>query len=681
MIHNQSSGKSRLIKKMISFGIAFLIICSMIIPAFAADVGSDGEPEVLQAEDTMSWETESQDLGEEEDWGGEAEQSGNSSCEGGKTDSETDASAAQGETEKTETEEPAGTVTPQPEPAVTYQFYLDGNLYGSQTIQSGEILMKPEAPAAEGKVFGGWYTTPDGDGQKFDSFDTPLSGENGTVILYGRWEKESETEESGLQTEENGNTAEEITDEAAAEDAGIAEFTISGPMEVEVGDSITLTSNQSGWRYSNHSWESSDSSRAAVEGNGAKATVTGMTASTTAIITHYYTYSGQKYSESYEVTVTGGGEEGAQVYYLKTPTSNPDSNETNQWGANVGTAKVNTDGAIWTNNRNIFSPSAYVISWPDGTAHHNGASWLMPKGTYENHYRAIYDAYKAKLEQELGVTLEYADIEAIYLTPYKISRNNSTNPDKHIDCTISVKTKSVFAAVFWVTDPDGTVRQVDAKNYKSGAEVQKTTVSVEQSKTVNGVTYVFDGWYNEAGEKVSEERWPYTPDETELSDGTVNFYAKYIPQNVSVEVSKNVTGGLGDRTKDFGFEVTVTGSGSDLKFKIGDTEYTGAADFTLRDGQAVTLSVPAGAEVIVTEADYTSEKYTTSYAVNGSSPIVGNAAAIDSVSADGGRISFINHKDVIPDTGLRLRSMPYILMFIFAAVGGFLLISRRKHRI
>lgn len=169
--------------------------------------------------------------------------------------------------------------------------------------------------------------------------------------------------------------------------------------------------------------------------------MTGMAAGEV-IITHFYTYYGQEYSERYEVTVTGGsGEEGAQVYYLKTPTSNPDSNNVNQWGENVGTARVNTDGASWINDRNVFSPSRYVVSWPDGTKHNDGVSWLMPKAQYGTHYQAIYNAYKTQLESELGVTLEEEDIEAIYLTPYKISRNNYTNPDKHIDCTISVKQK------------------------------------------------------------------------------------------------------------------------------------------------------------------------------------------------------------------------------------------------
>lgn len=690
MIHNQSSGKNRLIKKIISLGIAFLLICSVIIPAFAADVGSDGEHPVLQAEASTVRGAESQDLSGEKEQGG-SDQTGDSSdktaAETGKTDSETDASAAQEETGKTETEEPAGTVTPQPDPAVTYNFYVDGNLYGSQTIQNGGSLTKPEVPAAEGKVFGGWYTTPEGDGQKFDSFGTPLSGGTETVMLYGRWENGSETEESGIQPEvpaENGDTNADTPAEdaiAAAEDADIAVFSISGPSEVEVGSSITLTSGYSGW-YNNHSWTSSNSNCAAVEGNEAKATVTGI-AEGTVTITHvcYGSWNGRQYSDTYEVTVTGGsGEEGARVYYLKTPTSNPDSNDVDQWGENVGTARVNTDGASWTNDKNVFSPSRYVVSWPDGTAH-NGVSWLMPKAQYGTHYQAIYNAYKTQLESELGVTLEEEDIEAIYLTPYKISRNNYTNPDKHIDCTISVKTKSVFAAVFWVTDPDGTVRQVDAKNYKTGDAIQKTAASVEQKKTVDGVTYVFDGWYNEAGQKVSDAGWPYAPNGTELNDGTVNFYAKYIPENVDLEVSKTVTGALGDRTKDFGFTVTVTGNGSDLKFKIGDTEYTGTAGFTLRDSQTVTLSVPAGAAVTVTEADCSSEKYTTSYAIDGSSPTVGNAAVIGSVSSEGGSVAFTNHKDVIPDTGLNLTGVPYILMLALTAAGGFLLISRRKRRI
>lgn len=687
MIHNQSSGKSRLIKQIISLGIAFLLICSVIIPAFAADVGSDGEPSEAQAAESTVQGIENLAL---EEVTAPADSSDEQNTEIKETIPAADPTKAPEDTGKVETADQEITSTPQPVPTVTYNFYLEGELYSSQVVQNGEPVVQPENPAADGKIFSGWYTAPDENGQRFEAFGAPSANGTENVTLYGRWENDSNANENETEPEESaetiglvGNEPGSLTEAAVGiaaelEDDGIAPFAIDDPREVAIGSTITLT----GGRGYSHSWESSNESCATVSGNGANAVVTGIAAGTVTI-THSY-YSGvSRRSETYTVTVTGSvGEERALVYYLKTPTSNPDSNDTDQWGENVGTAIVNTDGAVWTNNKNIFNPSDYVVSWPDGTPH-SGESWLMPKEGNEKHYRAIYDKYRATLEaeSELGVTLDYDDIEEIYLTPYKISKNNGSSPDKHIDCTISVKTKKVFAAVFWVTDPDGTVRQVDAKNYVTGSSIEKTGRTQDPTKTENGITYVFDGWYNEAGEKVTEDRWPYTPNETELFDGTVNFYARYVPQNVSVNVSKSVTGGLGDKTKDFSFTVNVKSGNRDAGFKIGDTEYTGTADFTLRDSQTVTLNVPAGASITITEADYSSERYTTSYAVGGSNSVVGNTAVINSVGTDGGTVAFTNHKDVIPDTGLNLTAAPYILIAVFAAVGGFMLISRRKRRI
>ena len=65
------------------------------------------------------------------------------------------------------------------------------------------------------------------------------------------------------------------------------------------------------------------------------------------------------------------------------------------------------------------------------------------------------------------------------VTPYKISRNNGTEPDKHIDCIISVKSRKNF------TDPK---------------------------------------------EKVSQDEWEkgYEPTDEELENGVVNFYAHYV---------------------------------------------------------------------------------------------------------------------------------------------------------
>ena len=150
---------------------------------------------------------------------------------------------------------------------------------------------------------------------------------------------------------------------------------------------------------------------------------------------------------------------------------------------------------------------------------------------------------------DLGISeaqLEQSNITEITLTPRKISRDNAGNYPYHIDCALSIKSTKVFTAKFWVKEPgDSEYTQVDAKNYLRGNPVARTTkATIGSTKTVNGVTYVLDGWYPEnvrggayGSTKIADNRWnSYIPSPDELADGTVNFYAHYSPTTTSIKL-------------------------------------------------------------------------------------------------------------------------------------------------
>ncbi len=185
------------------------------------------------------------------------------------------------------------------------------------------------------------------------------------------------------------------------------------------------------------------------------------------VLTVNYTLGDTQYTDIVNLTVTEVTPEQALIYYLKTPTANPNSNQTSEWcDSPIGTGGVFTSGATWVGKKNIFNPSQYIRTMADGMTLQSDGSWLLDKGTYRNAYQEIFNAYKEDLKSQ-GITAESADdIEAIYLKPYKISKDNGTDPDKHIDCTISVKMKNVYVAKYWVTGIDGTEYQVDAKVYE-----------------------------------------------------------------------------------------------------------------------------------------------------------------------------------------------------------------------
>ena len=401
----------------------------------------------------------------------------------------------------------------------------------------------------------------------------------------------------------------------------------------------------------------------------------------------------------------------AYIYYLATPDGVPESNETKHWapGANSSTLKgqINTKGATWggTDNKNITTNvSSYITSWPDGST---GSTWTVKRddaNTGKNFtyiLDSIWDAYDDEIKNGTGVKdLTKNDVTEITLTPFKISRANGGGQDYHIDCTIDVKCSKVFTAKFWVKKPGATdYTPVDAKNYKAGSTVTKTTKEeIGSHKKENGVTYVLTGWYPENDRGVAcgntpideENGWPYKPSVAELADGTVNFYAEYVPMYSQVTVSKTVTGALGDKAKEFSFTLTVKddsngneitgemkaqkGSAEEFTIKSGNT-------FTLKDGENIVFTnVPTGATVTVTEKDYTGANggYSTSYVVDNGLSTGGLKAMLENIDSNNHTIAFTNSKDVSPDTGITLHSMPYLLVLAGVLVGGMAWMRRRK---
>lgn len=393
----------------------------------------------------------------------------------------------------------------------------------------------------------------------------------------------------------------------------------------------------------------------------------------------------------------------AYIYYLATPDGVPESNETEHWApgrnSSILVGQINTKGATWGNNINITTNvSSYIKLWPDGST---GSTWTVKSSDTNFTYilDSIWSAYAVKIRNDTGVdNLTKTDVTEITLTPFKISRANGNVQYYHIDCTIDVKCSGVFTAKFWVKEPGATdYTLVYAKNYKADSKVTKTTKEeIGSKKVVNGVTYVLTGWYAEnddggaKGDLIPDSSWLYNPSVKELADGTVNFYAEYVPMYSQVTVSKTVTGALGDKAKEFSFTLTVKddsngneitgemkaqkGSAEEFTIKSGNT-------FTLKNGENIVFTnVPTGATVTVTEKDYTGTNggYSTSYVAGDGQKMQGREARLTNISAGNHTIAFTNSKDVIPDTGITLHSMPYLLVLAGVLVGGMAWMRRRK---
>lgn len=402
----------------------------------------------------------------------------------------------------------------------------------------------------------------------------------------------------------------------------------------------------------------------------------------------------------------------AAIYYLANPAGDPWTNDTGAWAPTEETSNtlgtIDIENAKWEDGyvgntvykeKNIKeNVSNHITSWPDGST---GTTWTVKSGntTTGSYFTFILDSiwenYKKAISEDTGINinnLDKSDILEITLTPRKISRDNGGKYPYHIDCALSIKSRSAFTAKFWVKNPNDTeYTQVDAKNYKTGDSVIKTEQG-ENEKVIDEITYVLDGWYpeNDGGGACGDQKittWPHRPTDPELADGTVNFYAHYIPLYTTVNIKKIVTGNMGDKSKAFHFKVSVVNGNINLPFNIGATQYSGSADITLSDNQTTMVTkVPVGATVTITENDYSGSRYTTSYTRGGSDSTIGNTAEISNIQQlnedenTAHEVTFTNNKDAIPDTGLDLNTTPYILALGIVAAGAGVLLFRRRKR-
>ena len=402
----------------------------------------------------------------------------------------------------------------------------------------------------------------------------------------------------------------------------------------------------------------------------------------------------------------------AAIYYLANPAGDPWTNDTGAWAPTEETSNtlgtIDIENAKWEDGyvgntvykeKNIKeNVSNHITSWPDGST---GTTWTVKSGntTTGSYFTFILDSiwenYKKAISEDTGINinnLDKSDILEITLTPRKISRDNGGKYPYHIDCALSIKSRSAFTAKFWVKNPNDTeYTQVDAKNYKTGDSVIKTEQG-ENEKVIDGITYVLDGWYpeNDGGGACGDQKittWPHRPTDPELADGTVNFYAHYIPLYTTVNIKKIVTGNMGDKSKAFHFKVSVVNGNINLPFNIGATQYSGSADITLSDNQTTMVTkVPVKATVTITENDYSGSRYTTSYTIGGSDSTIGNTAEISNIQQlnedenTAHEVTFTNNKDAIPDTGLDLNTTPYILALGIVAAGAGVLLFRRRKR-
>ena len=219
----------------------------------------------------------------------------------------------------------------------------------------------------------------------------------------------------------------------------------------------------------------------------------------------------------------------ATFFYLKTPTSKLNSNKAKDWGPALGNGEINTDGLKWKKS-DVWGSNGRVENATNVT-NSNVNSWPSTHGKYDSekdgyvlskestHWKTIFNAYKDSIKEQLSMeNLQESDVEAIILTPFKVSKHNITTGETeksyHVDCKVEVKCHTFATATFKLWDDEAKEYQDhSADNYQVGS-----LVTFPKMPDKSG--YTFSGWY------LDEGRTQPVGDSYTINNN-VTFYAKY----------------------------------------------------------------------------------------------------------------------------------------------------------
>ena len=529
---------------------------------------------------------------------------------------------------------------------------------------------------------------------------------------------------------------------------------INKTIKIQVGETRTLVATKD----TDGTWSITQdkNNNITLISNRNEATIYGSGAvGTKATVTYSYKSWGIRHTDRFSVTIEAGDTVPATIYNLLVPGTSPDTIAMSAWGWGIAGAQVDTSGIPWVSSTENVDIGVYTrepsgnknltnhitlpknAAWVDRTddAGNTVKAWKMPlttKGyswtqdkkdnwdTSTWHYdgdvdivQQILDEYSSEIRKknDWPVTwkLSQEDIAAVYLIPYKISKNNGTVgtgdnqiKDTHIDCVIQVDLKGYYTAEFYVQNTDtGAYELKNTKLYKHDESVLEfngnSTAGLEKEN------YTFDGWYVEDSTRNAPDftrgkvDFVFTPsNELSPTDRVVKFYAQYVRNTQQLTVSKTVTGMLGDTNKAFTFQlkdakgnaVAIDSTDDTAISTTGNATWTGTdGKFTLKHGDTITFNkLPVGTYYVYElDEEGALKHYQTTWTgadTEQTTPIEGGAErkATVTIGADGAKtLAFTNHCKLIPDTGVLLDTLPYIVILAVVA-GGVALLMLRKHR-
>lgn len=222
--------------------------------------------------------------------------------------------------------------------------------------------------------------------------------------------------------------------------------------------------------------------------------------------------------------------------------------------------------------------------------------------------------------------------------------------------------------------------------YYTVTETPSNTAGVDYA--ADPMIMVITAGYADDGEDSSLSYWVALHDSTNYNDKNSKFENTYTAG--SLNVTKKVTGSLGDKDKKFNVDVTFTApAGKTVKstityvnngeksiapdaWKLNTTTNLYEAKVTVElahKGSVQFNNIPKDVTYIVEEQDYSREEYTATYEGDKSGTIANNVKSTTITNKRG---------DDTIDTGVILDNAPYILMLAVVAGGAMTLVIKKR---
>lgn len=493
-----------------------------------------------------------------------------------------------------------------------------------------------------------------------------------------------------------------------------------GSAEISQYGSVVLSSDEKGYIASS-SWTLEDDNNNLLSlSNKQNTSVTvyaqKANAQDTAVtVKHSYTSNNKKYEERYTVVVKGtsgsDSSKGHWVYlYVKTDATTAQKlglvTNTSGWFT-VGKVYVSTmdepTSALANSSRHFYNQSVtgtnYLKTGTE-TYTYDGSNWSKVVDSngkvignverYTLNTKVLLDNVQWSYGWENGSTSgNYGLIVGSGADNY-ISANK-WSPQWHLDGYLVTEGRVIIR--HFAVDDNGDKHELkDLEQIVPGAigDVVSSLGKQYESVEYNNESYSFDHFGN--------------PEQCEIKaqDQYLDIY--YSRSTANLTVSKTVTGLLGEKTKAFNFELYVRStvntnkvtwakslSGASVATETGNlgesSSYTTNVDgvqykvysFTLKDSESITFeNLPAGTYYI-DEADDSASDYITSYAI-GSAESVNGRRAMVVLENTGASVAFTNDRDLDPDTGVLLDTLPYIVILAVVVGGGILLMLRKRRK-